>query len=163
MKLTKTIRVKLYQFDALSKEAQKKAVERLADINTTFGDWYESVYEDAREAGLRLTGFDLDRYKHATGEFIEDAVTCAENILKNHSEQCETYKTALDFLKARNNFTEDQDLEERDEQFLKSILSDYANMLESEYEYLTGEESIIESIKANEYWFTKEGRLNPNK
>ena len=32
-------------------------------------------------------------------------------------------------------------------------------MLRNEYEYLTSEEAVIESIRANEYEFTEDGKL----
>ena len=47
---------------------------------------------------------------------------------------------------------------------LKEVLRDFANWiyarLESEYEYRTSEEQIIESIKANEYEFFADGSLS---
>ena len=45
-------------------------------------------------------------------------------------------------------------------EFLKSLLEDYSIMLQNEYEYLTSEEAIIETIEANEYEFTQAGKLN---
>ena len=46
-----------------------------------------------------------------------------------------------------------------EDEFLKSLLEDYSIILQKEYEYQTSEEAIIESIKANDYEFTEDGKL----
>jgi len=53
----------------------------------------------------------------------------------------------------------DIDTEDIDAEFLRSLCEDYRIMLQNEYEYLTSEEAIIETIIANEYEFTEEGEL----
>ena len=56
-----------------------------------------------------------------------------------------------------------QDVTESQEEYIKTTLRDFMRwiyrQLEKEYEYLTSEEAIIESIKANEYEFTEDGKL----
>lgn len=51
------------------------------------------------------------------------------------------------------------------ETWLKDVANSITNflyrLLEEDYDYLTGEEAIKESIVANGYWFTKEGRFWP--
>jgi hypothetical protein len=51
------------------------------------------------------------------------------------------------------------DTEDIDANFLRSLLEDYRIMLQKEYEYLTSEETIIETIEANEYEFTEKGEM----
>jgi len=167
----KTIEIKIYSFDELSEKAKEKAIENLSDINTDL-DWWDTVYEDAKTIGLKITGFDLDRSRHATGDFILSAQEVAQNILNNHGEACETYKTADSFLEYFNPlFAEyldedsehyesrdrEQELQELEDDFLKSLLEDYSIILQKEYEFLISEEAIIESIRANEYDFTENG------
>jgi hypothetical protein len=163
----KTNEVKLYSFDELLEDAKQKAIEKLYDINVDF-DWWESTYEDAEQIGLKINGFDLDRNRHAEGEFINSAPEVAEAIIKNHGKDCETYKTAKTFLNDLNDITSkeeniknvnEDDIEELENEFLKSILEDYSIILENECEYLQSEEAIIETIKANEYDFTEDGEL----
>jgi hypothetical protein len=54
-------------------------------------DWWQTTYEDAENMGLKITSFDLDRNRHAKGCFITNAMECAESILRDHGETCDTY------------------------------------------------------------------------
>ena len=167
---------KVYPFDELSEEAKEKAVQGLWDINL-FYEWWESIYDDALSARLKLTEFELDRGAYCRGEFIENAEDTAATIIENHGESCETHKTAtlyvyeseLLFIEYpvqldEEGFDENEDMRESeqadiDAEFLKSILEDYRIMLQKDYEYLGSEDAIIETIKANEYEFTEDGKL----
>ncbi len=165
----KTRTINVYEFKELSDEAKKKAIEKLSSINVDF-EWWDATYMDAENIGLKITSFDLDRNRHAKGSFMESGLTTANKIITEHGDQCESYKTAKSFLdeylpkreaweKENEGWyfdDEDEGVDLRDE-FLKSILEDYAMMLEKEYEYQTSREAIIESIEANEYEFDEEG------
>lgn len=170
----RTIRIKLYKFNELSESAKQKAIENLSDINVDY-DWWESIYEDAENTGLKITSFDLDRNRHAEGEFNLAANEVAANIFLDHGEDCQTYKTAASFIAewdpVFNNYMdenhedyESNESEERliniESEFLKSLLEDYSTMLQEEYEYLTSEKAIIETIEVNDYEFTQDGKLN---
>lgn len=99
---------------------------------------------------------------------------CAEKILKEHGEKCETYKTAEAYLKERNDIEQHSTMDEQGEfdlktedklevlrnEFLKSLWEDYSIMLQHEYEYLTSRESIEEIIRSNDYDFTSDGNLD---
>lgn len=169
----KTIEVKVYQFAELSDKAKDKAISELSDINVNY-DWWDSIYEDAATIGLKITRFDLDRSRHANGEFTLAANEVAQNIFNEHGETCETFKTAETFMEEWqpifNNYMDEnhedyesyeseQKMQDIEDEFLKSLCEDYSIMLQNEYEYLTSEESIIESIEANEYDFTENGEL----
>lgn len=169
----KTIETKVYEFDELNDAAKEKARDwyREGAFN---GDWWDSTYEDAAMAGLKLKSFGLDRDLHATGEFTIPAAHVAEYILKNHGEQCETYKTTEAFIAACKKLdaitpkdsegvpvdesTYDEAQDEQDAEFLKSILEDYSIILQKESEYLVSKECVDESIKANGYTFTETGK-----
>jgi len=166
----KTIEINLYKFQELSEEAKQNAIEKLSNINVSH-EWWDSTYEDAKNVGIKLQYFELDRNKSATGEFIDSPQEVANKIIKEHGEQCETHKTALKFLseiekinsREVGNTEEEErqeaDIEDVNEEFLKDILHDYANILQEECEYLQSEEAIIETIEANEYDFTEDGKL----
>ena len=173
----KTIEIKIYKFSELSEGAKEKAINNLRDINVDY-DWWDCTYDDAKEAGLKINSFDLDRNRHATGEFIETGFECASKIIKNHGEMCETYKTAKEFLNDYEEMFEkyedpqkpgyvaeeyesdfDNDLDELEKEFLKSILENYSILLQQESEYLMSDESIIETIEINDYDFTADGKL----
>ncbi len=164
----------VYSFDELSEDAQEKAVEKLYDLNVDY-DWWEFVFEDASEVGLKLTSFDIDRGRSCKGEFIEDALFTADRIIETHGSTCDTYKTAAAFLKERDEAVEtapkdengdfedeyklDQKLDDIENDFLANILSDYLTMLTKEYEYKTSKEAIIETIRINDYEFDEDGNL----
>jgi len=153
--------IEVYSFDELSDDAKKKAIQKLCDINVDF-DWWDSTYEDARNIGIKITGFDIDRKQTVSGEFINSAGETIQDILREHGENCETYKTAMRY---KHNFdlasdeTDEDELSASEDEFLNDILEDYRIILRNEYEYLTSEEAIIETIKANDYTFTIDGKL----
>lgn len=169
----KTITINLYSFSELSSEAQNKALNKYVTINADF-EWWDSTYMDAEQVGLKITGFDLDRNKHATGKLTLNALEVAQNIINNHGEDCNTYKTAQKFLEehapifadymdensegyeSRENEGKLSDLESG---FLEDLLSDYADMLQKECYQLMSREAIIETFEANEYTFEENGTL----
>ena len=98
----------------------------------------------------------------------------AQNILNSHGESCETYKTAKafmedwqpifnDYMDAKSEKYESKEAEdeltEMEDSFLNSLLEDYSIMLQREYEHLIEDKAIIETIEANDYHFTEEGKL----
>ncbi len=158
----RTIRTKVYQFNELNDEAKQVAIENNSDINVDY-DWWLQTYEDAKTIGLKLTGFDLERNKHATGEFIENACDCAYKIIKNHGVECDSYSLAVGFLAGHDNILngeeDNESIEELEEEFLKAILNSYADYLQNECDYLQGDEAIKETLVSNEYEFTKDGNM----
>lgn len=173
----RTITKNIYQFHELSEEAQENAIEKLYDINVDHS-WWEFVYDDAADIGLRITSFDLDRNRHAEGEFmvLGGGEQVAGLILKYHGKSdTGTYASATDYIadykKLEEKYPNREDEEHDDyheffedaglleEEFLKSLLEDYSILLQREYEYLMSREAIIETIEANEYEFYEDGSL----
>lgn len=139
-----------YKFDELSGESKERALEELAYINVD-NEWWDCTQDDAREIGLNITSFELDRYQHITGELLDSIANICEAILANHGESCGTYKIAKKFRHRTG--------EDNEELFLKELLNEYLSILNNEYEYLTSEESIVETIESNEYEFSIDGRM----
>lgn len=173
----RTIRTKVYTFNELNKEGQQKAIELNSDINVDH-DWWIWTYEDAETAGLKLTGFNLEYNPIADGKFIESSYDCANKIIKNHGETCESYKLAEQFIKEWDEavvlhsngiqtdkvmegkeYDFDYYMEDREEQFLKDILYYYADYLQKEFEYLQSEEAIKETLINNDYEFLSTGKM----
>lgn len=162
----RVIETKVFLFNELNEEAKQKAIENSYGFNTDYG-WWDFIYEDAKEIGLKITGFDLDRRRHASGEFILSACEVAQNILNNHGESCETFKTASNFMEVfqpifdRYVETEEgeDELIEIEDEFLNDLLEDYSILLQNEFEYLESDEAIIEYIEANDYEFTEDGKM----
>lgn len=152
---TKTI----YEFSELSEDAKERAINNHSCINVDY-DWWEFVYEDAKNVGLKITSFGLDRNREANGEWIQDADFCANEILSNHGHECETYKTASRYIEDRNKLDieeQEDELYDLDKQFLYDILEDFSIMLQKESEWLMSDEAIIETIEANQYEFDEDG------
>lgn len=186
-----TITRTLYTFDDLTDEAKEKAINNLWDITVSF-DWWENVYEDAEQIGLKITEFDIDRGSYLSGDVTDYTLNVAERILKEHGEMTETYKLAEQYMEDRKTRTneilveqcqgeadllywpgclkdwetiidyypeeiEEDDYEELNVEFERALKEEYLSILRREYNYLTSEESIIETIQANEYEFLEDG------
>ena len=166
----KTLTVNLYEFSELDKHIQEKVIQQNNDINF-HSNWWEYIYLDAEEIGLKITGFELDNGNYCNGEFISNYYDTANLIIKNHGENCNTYKTAANFLKEytlKSELVGDNDnpfnsgvseIEHLQQQFLDDLLYDYLTILKTEYEYLTSDEAIIETIEANGYTFEANGTM----
>lgn len=160
----KTISTNLYEFKELSPEAQQKAIDKYRDFNTDY-EWWEYIYDDAKEIGLKINGF--NEY-HVEAKFIDYAIDVANSIIKSHGEHCETYKTATNYIEKykacrieyeAEEHDDEIDTEDIDREFLKSLSEDYRMILSKEYEYLTSDEAIKETLIANEYYFTENGDI----
>ena len=165
---------KVYSLDELTADAREQAVENLYDINIGY-EWWEFTFEDASNIGLKIEEFDIDRGSYVKADFTEDACFTAHKIIDEHGETCETYKTASVFLADRDTIINgaekdengdfideyklDEELDEIESEFLKSISEDYRIILSNEYDYRASEKAIIETIKANEFEFTEDGKL----
>ena len=169
----KTKVINVYSFSELSEKAKEKVLNNFSDINTDY-DWWSYIYEDAKNIGLKITSFDLDRNRHAKGHFELTAFEIAQNILNEHGQNCDTHQTAQTFLDEINPIFseylnensahyESEDYEqimlEIEFEFLNNLLEDYSIILQNEYEYLSSYEAIIDTIQANDYEFDINGNL----
>jgi hypothetical protein len=163
------IETKVYKFEELQDQAKQQVLEKFCSINVDF-NWWDDVYYDAEQVGIKICGFDIDRYCRI--ELYDTAKEVAEKIVKNHGKVCETYKTAKQFLDDIENIntkygevTEDneydyeKEMDELSDDFIKDIAEDYLGVLKTDYEYRTSEEAIIEFIEANDYEFTEDGGI----
>jgi len=163
-----TPRGKEFTFDELSARAKDRARDWWRE-SAGQDDWWQSTYEDAAEIGLEITEFDLDRSKYAKGKFTKDEMTVARLIIAGHGEKCPTYQTAIKFLAEAvlmdaasdgdGYYAEEENAVELQEGFLKSILENYADMLQAESEYLSSDEAAEEAIASMDYTFTEDGEL----
>lgn len=177
-----TIQITVYQFDELEPEAQNKVLGQFSDINVDH-DWWEFLYEEFK-AELKQVGltcerffFDIDR-----GSFIAPhklSVDSKELLVKFSEVRTPgrlTDEFDPEFITAgRNNvvvkvsqyghtgYTRiDKKLDEICESLTSKVYAlfeDFLSRLRNEYDGLTSEEAIKETIKANEFKFTAEGRI----
>ena len=169
----------IYKFDSLPDEGKEKALENLYDINISV-EWWDYIYEDAKNVGIKITDFNLDRGSYCKGHTVENVEVVCNLIIKNHGRQCETYKTAESYFETRRQiygkypltYTDDYcgaddydeygriyELRQLSEDTTGAILEDYRVILQKGYGYLTSEKAIIETIKANDCEFTADGSL----
>ena len=169
----RTIEIQIYKFDELNEDAKQNALNKYCDINVCH-DWWQFTFDDAKEIGLKIDSFDLDRNRHAKGIFLFAANEVAQNIFNSHGENTETYKTAASFIEdwqpifndymnedSENyeSYELENEMEDLEDNFLKSLLEDYSIMLQNECKYLQSEEAIKETILCNDYDFTANGKI----
>jgi hypothetical protein len=145
----KTKTIEIYDFNELSESAQDRALDNIRTINNDY-EWWNFTYEDAETIGLCLTGFGLDRHRHATGYFKNGAEGCAHLIVDNHGDEDGNFK---------NENALDNSLDDLDTDFLQSILEDYSMSLQREYEYIDSKENLLGVIACNEYTFNVNGQV----
>ena len=177
---TETYTKNIYTLD----EVLNKAIEKNWDINVDYGWWDCSIYTDAEYIGLKITGFDLDRNRCSKGKFTQNPEYVAADIIKNHGNQCDTHKLAVNFLAeylklqtwidrcdnskfdlftktgVYSTYNDKQyELDDLKDQFLKDLLEEYTCILQKEYEYLTSAEAIEETLRCNEYDYDEDGNI----
>lgn len=158
----KEITVKIYQYSELSEKSKDVARQwYLESMDSSF--CWEYVCDDAKDIGLIIES--LDDHRPNKGHFSVSATECAAKIMKNHGEACETFKTANKYMEnllfaSRDTESEGyEDLcEELEKEFLQSLLEDYRIILNRDIEYQQSNESIAESMQANEYDFFENGK-----
>lgn len=154
------ITIKAYQYKELSHKAKEKARDWWISGGDDDQFAWDNTKEDAQQVGLVISS--LDEHRTNSGKFEKSALDCANRILKEHGESCETYKTAKKYIKALNVLPVDESLDDAYEGlealFLSNILEDYRIKLNEECEYLQSEEHIAETMEANEYEFTVDGK-----
>lgn len=174
----------IWKFNELDRWAQERAIKLFWSLNVDH-DWWDHIYDDAANIGLKITEYDTYR-DTISGELTEYLLDSCKLIRKNHDKDCETFKTAkayLDeyiavFVKWREakqssgdqddfknwkpadflaEFKQTDEAEEVEKEYQKALLEDYLVLLRKEYDYQTSAEAVKESIIANEYLFTGDG------
>ena len=145
----KTVSIVVHEYKELSDSAKEAVIDALSKDNVAF-DWWQFIFEDAREVGVRITSFNFDKNPYCYGEFIEGAKETVAKIVENHGVDCETYKIAKAFQVGQ--------IVNVDE-FLQRILENYCILLQKEYEYMTSKEAVLKIIAMNNYRFAADGTL----
>lgn len=166
----KTIELKLYTWAELPEEAKATAIKDHYDFNL-LGDWYDDdIYMlEGREYGLevgRKMYFDLDRGAYVS--FPEMRIDSLETFLSKcgltrliGSEPEITIRYEQYGNKVETAYNNDLTIEEVDkmQEVLDSFLSWCLKALRDSQDYLTSDEAIAESLEANEYDWTAEGKI----
>lgn len=174
--MQKQISITAYTFDELSEKA--KDVARAWFIEGDIWDKrYSSTFEDAAQAGITIDDFETDSWENVHNLKIsldDGALNTMNYILDNHGKDCDTYKAAEAY---ENAIDELPDLPEEsaenyrvihsalcegadaiESDFIIALEKCYTRMLKQEFEDRRSNEYVDETILANEYWFTVDGK-----
>tara|TARA_Y100000004_G_scaffold47519_1_gene52262 strand:+ start:6011 stop:6505 length:495 start_codon:yes stop_codon:yes gene_type:complete len=162
----KTIEIKVYKFEELDKQTKEKVIDNYRYINVEDTFWYDFIKEDFNRLGLEIQAFDLDRGNYAK-IYIDNFEDTSKNIIEEFGDSVPIKQTAKNYIdeynKIQANFKEDEDIEREleilDEEYQKEYSDDILSYLRAEYEYQITDEAIIETIKANDYDFTTNGKI----
>jgi hypothetical protein len=164
--------INLYEYHELSESAKRSALQNVGNINVD-DEWWEFVYMDAEDVGVKIKSFDTYRME-CNIDFILNPIEVSQNIINKHGETCDTYKVAACFMAEympllkgfedeNHVYYEDSEIEcllnTLEEDFLKDLSNEYLSILTKEYDYLMSEEAIVETIELNEHTFTELGEL----
>lgn len=180
----KTKTITLYSFDELSEKAQQKAIKELYDINVDH-KWYDSTF-DQLKSELSERGFDNAEI-HFSGFWSQGDGACfdadislekfcsdkrilaiakeychfhiAKNSFANHYSHQRTRYVEYNAVGKANIDNALSELSKVIESQRLSLSHEIYRALEKEYDHLTSKEAIIETINANEWTFTKDGKL----
>lgn len=151
-------KIKVYKVQELEEKAKERALQTLSEWNTDY-DWWDWIEENDQ---IRLKSFDL--YHHDIEiDFTNSAEETAKQIIKDHGESTDTYKTSIAFLnnyRSMQSLAGEEDEEKREEliqEYKHDLSQDYLALLQSEYDYRTSEEALIEFADANEYEWHEDG------
>jgi hypothetical protein len=157
----RTLEITAYTFDELSETAKEVALYNNRDINTNY-DWYQYVYDDAENFGIKILSFDV-YYKNIDIRLTLDPLDVANNILNECGPTTDLYSFAEVYRSAYNKLDDtgddtDENLEELASVFKHALRREYLNTLTKELEYLESDEAVIESLMANMFEFTEDGK-----
>ena len=162
----KTIEIKVYKFEELDKQTREKVIDNYRNINVEDFQWYDWIKDDFNRLGLEIQEFDLGRRNYAK-IYIENFEDTSKNIIEEFGDSVLIKQTAKNYIneyeKIQANFKEDEDIEREvellDEQYEKEYSEDILSYLRSNYDWETSDEAIYQTIEANDYDFTTEGKI----
>ena len=167
----KTIELTLYKFDELPKETQEKVITDNRYINTEF-DWWECTFDTWKEIGVRIESFDLYKMNIDILLFYTEEDT-AQSILSffGHNDNYDFARKYLEYKKKldktyEDSFDEfgecqeyDEELDDANHLFQADLRNALLSWLREEMEYLESDQAIIDTLEANDYDFTEDGKL----
>ena len=162
----KTIEIKVYRFEELDEQTKEKVIENYRYINVDNTFWYDWIKEDFIRLGLEIKEFNLDRGNYAK-IYIDNLEETSKSILHEFGDSVAIKQTAKNYIneyeKIQANFKEDEDIEREvellDEQYEKEYSEDILSYLRSSYDWEISDEAITETIEANDYDFTTDGKI----
>ena len=162
----KTIEIKVYKFDELDEQTKEKVIDNYRHINVEDTFWYDWIKDDFNRLGLEIKEFDLGRRNYVK-IYIENFEDTSNYIIKEFGDSVLIKQTAKNYLKELkeivSNFKEDEDIDREfetlDENYQHEFEADILSYLRANYEHYISDEAVIDTIEANDYDFTTEGKI----
>ena len=162
----KTIKIELYKYEELDKETREKVIENYRYINVEDTFWYDWIKEDFSRLGLEIQEFDLNNPNYAK-IYINNFEDTSKNIIEEFGDNVLIKQTAKNYIdeynKIQANFKDDEDIEREleilDEEYQHEFEADILSYLKANYEWEISDEAITNTIEANDYDFTTEGKI----
>jgi hypothetical protein len=169
------IEVMLYEFRELNDAAKNRAIERFREINVDY-EWWSCSYDGMAECGIVIREFDT--YRGTIESNIDDKYETAKTVISDWSETTVLHVLSEQFLLDRDALVSkygegnpidgyavkeeylneyDSDLDDLESEYHHDLNEAMLQWLREEYEYLTSDEAVIESIEINNYEFTEDG------
>ena len=158
----------IYTYDELEPRVQQAVLENLVDMNVDHDDWWRH-YEDYCQVNIQE--FDLFR-RECKVNFTDSASKTARHIETTHGgtgamrASADAFLRSMYKLEARLELASDDEASDIEaemdilsEDYQRDLSQQVLDLLESEYEHLTSEDAIIETIEANELEFYADGRI----
>jgi len=177
----------VFKFDELKKDIREKVIEKMVFVNVDYEWWNnDMIYDEiAKDYGLKIIMseicFDLDKsnfcyfetYNHGQKKDYQKGIEIIDydKFIKKAGLKKNKRLAENDFIvdhkhyagSVGKNYIEGYDLSETELEKLDSCLESFIDKilshLKKDYDYLTSEESIVETIKANEYEFLASGEM----
>ena len=173
------IEIKAFQFEELDSQTQEKVIEdnRVINVDTDF--WYQCELDNFKhELKIKVNKFDI--YRREMNITIEDSFDTAQGIVNFFDKESSIVYSAKTFIRDRDALVKkygegnekdgygvkeecwseyDEEIEYLEEEFRKEIAEEILSMWTRQYEYEISDDAIKETIIANEYEFTEEGKL----
>jgi len=175
----RTIEIKAFLFEELDSQTQEKVIENNRTINVDSDFWHECELENFKhELKIKVNEFDI--YRREINITIEDSFETAQGIVNFFGEKSSIVCSAKTFIRDRDALVKkygegnekdgysvkeecwseyDEEIEYLEEEFRREIAEEILSMLTGQYEYEISDDGIKETIIANEYEFTEEGKL----
>ena len=167
----KTLEIKIYQFNELSEKSKERALNELRHINVE-DTWWNCSCETFSEFGVVIEAFDFYKRTISLG-FKKDITDICDKFayewntnqigelckayLKNRHKEISVFQKLIDAQLCLDASNQDV-LEDMENVFIKDLEYAILNWLNDEYEYLLSDDAIVDTIEANEYDFTENGK-----
>jgi hypothetical protein len=169
----KTTEITVYEFDELDTDVQNRIANEYIDSSLYY--WDETVRQRAKDVGLIIDSYDLDRYElelkpcYSPNEIADKIIMeygkdasisiLSQQFLDAKDLLVKKYSDGInqDRVSEENEYDFDLELDELEDDYKQELAGEYISELRNEYEFLTSFEYAREML--NDYQFTEDGQI----